>query len=209
MPHKTTRTLLHFLVAITVTFAVLTAELPTHASAGKRIRTLGKDTLGETVKQFRIHYPKAICGTLTSIEINPRNLVDLGNMDDIHCCLNDRESLSEVSPFPILNFDECAVHAQFWKDRLSSLNYMLDVRSVQIVLPDFKEFYGPPTRMLKDAEDPTKLISVDWMDGMTSLELKLSRLGREDFSKDSTQPKGEPWLEVVSIDLWDTDLGTA
>ena len=175
--------------------------------ANERIRTLGKVTLGETVKQFRIHFPKAICGTLTSIDINPRNLVDTGNMDDIHCCLNDRESFSEVSSFPILDFDDCAVHAHFWKDRLYSLNYMLDVRSVQIVLRDFEKLYGPPTRIMRDREEAARLTFVEWMEKMTSLEVRLSRLGRSIDSKDSIHSPGEPWLEVVSIDLHDSVLG--
>src|SRR5258708_9634211 len=125
MPHKTTRTLLHFLVAMTTTLAVVTTESPTHASANERIRTLGKDTLGETLKEFKIHYPKAVCGRLTSLEITPQNLINSRNTKDIHCCLNDRESLSEVSPFPVLNLDGCAVHALFWKDRLLTLNHIL------------------------------------------------------------------------------------
>jgi hypothetical protein len=206
MAHAT-RTMPHILAAVSLMLAVVLTEPCTYAN--ERIRTLGKDTLGESAKQFQLHYPKAICGRATSIKINSQNLVNSGNVDDLHCCLNDRDSLARLFPFPILNLDGCAVHAHFWKNRLYSLNFMLDVRSVQIVLPDFKEFYGPPTRVLKDPKDPTKLIFVDWREGMTSLELKLSRLGGEGFSQNSTQPKAEPWLEVVSINLWDTDLGTA
>ncbi len=206
MPHKTIRTLLHFLVAITLALAVVLTE--PHIYASERIRALGKDTLGESVKAFRVRHPKAKCGKITSIEINAQSLVDAGNSDDIHCCLNDKNSLSEVSRFPILNLDGCAVHAIFLKNRLWNLSYMLDVRSVQIVLDEFEKLYGPPASKQKDPEDTTRLIFVDWMEGMTSLELRLSRLGREGHSQNSTQPKGEPWLEVVSIDLWDTDLGT-
>ena len=178
------------------------------ASANERIRTLGKDTLGETVKEFRIRYPKARCGKITSIEITPQSLADPGNSEDIYCCLNDKRSLSEVSRFRILNLDGCAVHAIFWKNRLCRLSYMLDVRSVQIVLDDFEKLYGSPAREPKDPEDTTRLIFVDWMEGMTSLELRLSRLGRDVFPKDSTHPKGEPWLQTVYISLWDSDLAT-
>jgi hypothetical protein len=206
MPHAT-RTMPHFRVAISLAIAFVLTEPRIHAN--ERIRTLGKDTLGETVKVFQVRYPKARCGRITSVEITAQSLADPGNADDIHCCLNDKDSLSEVSRFPILNFDDCAVHAIFLKNRLWNLSYMLDVRSVQIVLAEFEKLYGPPTRQQRDPEDATKLIFVDWMEGMTSLELRLSRLGSEDVSKNSTQPKGEPWLEVVSIDLWDTDLGTA
>jgi hypothetical protein len=194
---------------IVTAMAALFLLLSPPASANERIRTLGKDTLGETVKEFRIRYPKARCGKITSIEITAQSLVDPGNSDDIHCCLNDKDSLTEVSRFPILNLDGCAVHAIFWKNRLCSLSYILDVRSVQIVLHDFERLYGQPTRMGKDPEDTTRLIFVDWMEGMTSLALSLSRLGGEDFAMDSTHLKGAPWLEVVSINLCNSDLGTA
>ncbi len=86
---------------------------------------------------------------------------------------------------------------------------MLDVRSVQIVLDDFEKLYGLPAQIVKDPEDATKLTLVDWSEGMTSLELRLSRLRGEDFAKDSTRLNGAPWLEVVSINLWNINLGTA
>lgn len=180
-----------------------------HASGRERIRTLGKDTLGETVKEFRVHYPKATCGRATSIEIIPQNLVNSGNMDEVHCCLNDRDSLTEISRFPILNFDDCAVHAVFWKSRLCNLTYLLDVRSVQTVPYSFEKLYGPPTQTSRDPEDASKLTFVDWMEGSTNLELILSRLDGGDHHKDSTRPKGEPWLETVCVSLWNADLATS
>ncbi len=197
----------HFLVAISLTIAVVLTE--PRIQANERIRTLGKDTLGESVKVFQVRYPKARCGKITSIEITAQSLVDPGNGEDIHCCLNDKDSLSAVSRFPLLNLDGCAVHAIFWKNRLSNLSYMLDVRSVQLVLEDFEKLYGSPTRKLKDPEDTTRLIFVDWTEEMTSLELKLCRFSGEDFAKDFMRSKGAPWLEVVSISLWNSYLGTA
>src|SRR5712664_64987 len=193
---------------IVTAMAALFLLPPSPAGVNERIRTLGKDTLGETVKEFRIRYPKATCGRATSTEITTQNLVSLGNMDQIHCCLNDRDSLTEISRFRILNLDDCAVHAIFRKSRLYSLGYMLDVRSVQIVLDSFEKVYGLPAQIVKDPEDATKLIFVDWMEGDTTLELRLSRLGGGGFSKDSTNPKGEPWLQAVYISLWDSDLAS-
>src|SRR5258708_26466088 len=105
MLQTTTRTLLHLLVMITVTLAVGATESRIHGKASKRIRTLGKDTLGETLKEFRSRFPKAICGRAISTEINPQSLVNSGTGDQIHCCLNDRDSLTEFSEFRILNFD--------------------------------------------------------------------------------------------------------
>ena len=206
MPHAT-RTVSHFLVAISLAIAFVLTE--PRIQANERIRTLGKDTLGESIKEFRIRYPKATCGRTTSLEINPQNLVNSRNMEDIHCCLNDRDSLTKFSPFRILNLDDCAVHVIFWKSRLCGLTYLLDVRSLQIVLDPFEKLYGPPTRKVKDPEDATRLTFVDWWEGGTELELSLSKLGGEVFSKDSTSLKGEPWLEVVYVSLWNREMGTA
>ena len=206
MPHAT-RTVSHFLVAISLAIAVVLTE--PRIQANERIRTLGKDTLGESIKEFRIRYPKATCGRTTSLEINPQNLVNSKNMEDIHCCLNDRDSLTKFSPFRILNLDDCAVRVIFWKSRLCGLTYLLDVRSLQIVLDPFEKLYGPPTRKVKDPDDATRLTYVDWSEGGTELELSLSKLGGEVFSKGSTSLKGEPWLEVVYVSLWNREMATA
>src|SRR5216684_1447085 len=75
---------------IVTAMAALFLLPPSPAGVNERIRTLGKDTLGETVKEFRIRYPKATCGKITSIEITPQSLADPGNSEDIYCCLNDK-----------------------------------------------------------------------------------------------------------------------
>jgi hypothetical protein len=169
------------------------------------VRKMGKDKLGETVKQFQIHHPKAICGKFVfDMEVNAKNLVDAKDRADLNtnCCLNDRDSLKEISPFPILNLNNCAFHAMFSKrGLLCNLDYMLDVRSLKTVLPDFKEFYGEPDRMGTDPQDQSKLTFFDWTRGGTYLDVQLSRMGR-----DSTHPNGEPWLETVSVSLYDTDM---
>jgi len=187
-----------------VAMAALFLLQPSPARANQRISTLGRDTLGETLKKFQLRYPKATCGRAISTEITPQNLVNSGNMDDIHCCLNDRDSLNKISRFPILNFDDCAVHTNFWKSRLRSLSYTLDVRTLQTVLPFFVKLYGPPTQISEHPKDDGKLIFVNWMDHDMTLELVLSRLGGEDYHKGSTRPKGQPWLDAVTVDLWDS-----
>jgi hypothetical protein len=173
------------------------------ASYGERIRKLGEDKLGETVKDFLIHHPKAACGRSVSIEINSRTLVNSGDMEFIHCCLNDRDSLAEILPFPILNLDDCAFHATFWKRRLDALYYRMDVRSVKAVLPTFEEFYGPPDRVFWDQEDSSKLTFADWARGGTYLDVWLVRM---DGNEDSKDAKGKPRLETVCVRLFDVDL---
>ena len=176
--------------------------LPPSARANQSIRTLGNDSLGETVKHFQIRHPKAACGRKTSLDINPQTLVHSENMDDTDCCLNDRDSLTEVSQFPILNLDDCAFHASFAKGKLVALTYMLDVRSIQAVLDHFVKLYGPPTRMLKDSEDTTELTLVDWWEGLITLGLRTATINEDAFAKSSLRKAGEPPLHVVYVDFW-------
>lgn len=162
-------------------------------SANQRIDALGRDKLGKTLKEFQTRYPKTICSKAVSLEADSK---------EIHCCLNDRDSLKQISRFPILDFEDCAFQASFWKQRLHSLDYKLDVRSIQIVFDSFEKLYGPPTRVFRDPKDPDKLTFVDWMQGDRELELQLVRLGGEDKNS-------ERWLEAVSVSLWSISLGSS
>lgn len=191
-------------------FIIMTLFLlpPSPTRANQSIRTLGNDSLGETVKQFQIRHPKAACGRITSLDMNSQNLVHSGNMDDTHCCLNDRDSLTVVSQFPILNLDDCAFHASFAKGKLVALTYMLNVRSIQAVLDHFVKLYGPPTRMLKDSEDITELTLVDWWQGLMILGLRTATINEDAFAKYSLRKAGEPPLHVIYVDLWVVHLVT-
>jgi hypothetical protein len=191
-----------------ISMAIMFFLPPSFARANQRNRTLGKDPLGETLKEFRIRYPRATCGRAGSTQITAQNLLNSGTMDQIHCCLNDRDSLTEFSQFRILNLDDCAIHAVFWKRRLFSLYYMLDVRSVQIVLGTFEKLYGPPSQTMKDPQDATNPILVDWRIGWTTLELALSRVGGQDFTEHFNHPTGEPWLTTVCVRLWNSGLAS-
>ena len=185
-----------------LTTIVTLFPLPPSARANQSIRTLGNDSLGETVKHFQIRHPKAACGRITSLDINPQTLVHSENMDDTDCCLNDRDSLTEVSQFPILNLDDCAFHASFAKGKLVDLTYMLDVRSIQAVLDHFVKLYGPPTRMLKDSEDTAELNLVDWWQGLMILWLRTATINEDAFAKYSLRKAGEPPLHVIYVELW-------
>jgi hypothetical protein len=54
MPY-TTRTMPHFLVAISLTIAVVLIE--PQIQANHRIRMLGKDSFGESLKEFQVRCP--------------------------------------------------------------------------------------------------------------------------------------------------------
>src|SRR5258708_8234745 len=111
------------------------------ASANERIRTLGKDTLGETLKEFGTRYPKATCGRGTFAEINHESLAESRKIKDINCCLNDKDSLNVFSPLPILTQHDCAVQATSSKNRLWNLKSLINVQTVESVLPTFEKLY--------------------------------------------------------------------
>jgi len=183
--------------------AALFLLLPSPGSANERIRTLGNDSLGETINVFRTRYEGATC--TRTIIVTAQGAAESPNKNDVDCCLNDRESASKVSSFQIVILDDdCAVRAKFTKNRLTSISYIVDVRSVEIVLDSFEKLYGPPTQMLGDSKDTSKLAYVSWWQGDAILTIVLSRVGREVSTKDSMHPNGEPWLQVVTIALWET-----
>ncbi len=183
--------------------AALFLLLPSPGSANERIRTLGNDSLGETINVFRTRYEGATC--TRTIIVTAQGAAESPNKSDVDCCLNDRESASKVSSFQIVILDDdCAVRAKFTKNRLTNISYIVDVRSVEIVLDSFEKLYGPPTQMMGDSKDTSKLAYVSWWQGDAILTIVLCRLGKEVSPKDSTHPNGEPWLQVVTIALWET-----
>jgi len=176
------------------------------ASANELNRKPARDPLGETLRHFRKRYPKAVCGRHTSLDITPQTLVGAGIGDEVDCCLFDKDTLTEFSPFRIVNLDDCAVHASFWRGKLFYLYYLLDVRSIQSVLFAFEKLYGTPSHMLKEPEDATELFSVNWYFHGTSMDLTLCRTGGQDLSGNFTHAREEPWLQVVGVSVWNENL---
>jgi hypothetical protein len=178
--------------------------------ANERIRALGKDMLGETLKEFQVRHPKAICGTAASAKTERRNLTDTEITDKFYCFLDGRDSLAGISSSPFLNLHVRAVSAIFWKNRLYDLGFDLDVRSIRTVVGSFEKIYGPPTLIaMDDPTDATKLTNVFWIEGDTRLHVWLPRSGGGGGQPDSTQLKGQPGVEMVSIDLVNGELGAA
>ena len=188
------------LIAVAWTSLFLSPRCPSHDR--QSIQRLGTIKLGETVKEFRLQYPKAVCGRTTSTDITPQTLVNSGNTEQLHCCLNDLDSLTGFSKFPILNLSDCAVHVVFWNGWLYSLDYILDVRSVQTVLHSFERLYGQPADVQKDPENTTRVTHVFWEEGEMTLELDSAILGGEVSTRNSSHAAGEPWLHAVSVNLW-------
>jgi hypothetical protein len=108
---RTARTLVHYLVAISLTIAVVLTEQRTQAN--ERIRVLGKDTLGISLKEFQVRFPRAVCGNAASEKTKTQNLANAETMDQLYCYLDGRDSLARISPSPILNLDVRAFSAIF------------------------------------------------------------------------------------------------
>ena len=198
--------MLHFLVAISLTIAVVLTE--PRIQANERIRMLGRDSLGESSKEFQVRFPKARCGSAPA-RTKSRNLTNAKSTGKIYCYLDDHDSLARISRSPILDLDVRAVSAIFWKNRLYSLGFDLNVRSIRTVLGSFEKIYGPPTLIaMDDPADATKLTYLSWVEGDTELQVRLSPSGGEVGQKDSTHLYVLPRVETVRVDLWNTKPGT-
>src|SRR5216683_2990034 len=169
MPHAT-RTIPHFLVAISLTIAVVLTE--PRIQANERIRMLGRDSLGESSKEFQVRFPKARCGSAPA-RTKSGNLTNANFYRKSYCYLDDYGSLARISPSPILDLDVRAVSAIFWKNRLYNLGFDLNVRSIRTVLGSFEKIYGPPTLIaMDDPADATKLTYLSWVEGDTELQVR-------------------------------------
>jgi hypothetical protein len=108
---RAARTLVHSLAAISLTIAVILTEQRTQAN--ERIRTLGKDTLGISLKEFQARFPRAVCGNAACEKTKTQNLANAEATDKVYCYRDDRGSRARISPSPILNLDVRAVSAIF------------------------------------------------------------------------------------------------
>jgi hypothetical protein len=175
--------------------------------ANEHIRMLGRDSLGETLKEFRVRHPKAICGSAASTKMKPRNLTNAEITDKFYCYLDDRDSLAGISSSPFVNLHVRALSAIFWKSRLYNLGFDLNVRSIRTVLGSFEKSYGQPTLIaMDDPVDTTKLTYLSWVKGDTELQVRLSHSGGEVGQKDSTHLNGQPGVEKVCVELFNTEV---
>src|SRR5260370_21988651 len=95
MPYTKTRTVLHLVAAASLTFVVVLTE--PSVDANERIRTLGKDSLGESLREFQVRFPKAMCGSTAFAKTKPRNLINLKYTGKFYCYLDDHDSLARIS----------------------------------------------------------------------------------------------------------------
>jgi hypothetical protein len=201
-------TLIVFCVAA-MSFATLGAPKPRKKPQFEWELAIGKDKTHESIKAFQALHPKAACGRLWSMEINPKTMRKTRATDDIHCCLNDKDSFAAVSELRILNLDECAVHAAFYENQLTNLSYYVDLRSLAAAVPFFRKRFGPPDTALDPEDNPISSSDVQWWRDMDRLELSLAQLRGGDLTCNSPITDGEAWLTVVYVSLYTVDLPLA
>jgi hypothetical protein len=175
----------------------------THSSNKTVPFTLGHHKLGEPLSYFKARFPGAACGTATSITINRHTLDDPNDSGDLTCCVDDSESLAKFSKFKIITaFDQCPVLAHFWKERLVSLHYVLDISSIEQLLPGFEKLYGPAHRKLKNPDQNDKLDLVSWWYNDAQLELSMANVKGETRLDDSSPNNGMREIRFVQVSLW-------
>jgi hypothetical protein len=192
----------------TMTAIAMLFLLPLSASPNERLRTLGKDPLGESLKEFLVRYPKAVCGSRAFRKAKTRNLANVTLTGKVYCYIDDKDSLTRVSSSLLLSLDVRAVYAIFWKSRLYNLMCDLNVQSLRTVRIPFEEIYGPPTFTgMNDPAYPMKLTYLYWSDGDTKLQVRLCPLDEVvGQQKDSIRAYGIPVAEAVCIELWKGEL---
>ena len=197
------------LVVVFLTFLVHpTVWAGIHSTKKTTTFTLGNLKLGERLRYFKARFPGAACGTANVLfPINRHTLDDPDDAEYLSCCIDDSESLAKFSKFKILTLeDQCHVLVHFWKERLVSLRFVLDVPSIEQLLPSFEGLYGPAHQKIKSSDQDHQLDLVSWWDGVAVLELETGNWGRK-IGPDHLPPgDGMQKTRLVQVDLWDVTV---
>jgi hypothetical protein len=165
--------------------------------------SVGGLSLGESLKDFNSKFPHAICGSPShAYEIlDNRNLPE--DFDMIGCCIDDPEQISAFSSLKILSLANCHVLAAFNHERLYNLRFVVDVSSVDRLLPNFKKHYGPARldeMMSFSGTHPQRVVS--WIHAQDVLDLVSMTLSGAVLKSDPALNKGLSEVNVVRIHLW-------
>lgn len=161
--------------------------------------------LGDKLSYFRARFPGAPCGTpMTAGVINRKTLDDPDDSGWITCCVDDPQQLAAFSRFKILSLDNnCRLTAVFRRERLHSLHYAVDVSSIQKILPQFVELYGPVhhTKTLPFGPDHTSEFATWWYSDDV-LELNSATIYSEDLTDAHYHKTGLRYAKITYIDMW-------
>lgn len=192
-----------WLAAFVVLFGVLASSA--HAQRQDREFELGGQRLHEPLKLFRTRFPGAVCGSpLDYDHINRHTLDDPDNSGWLTCCIDDPKEVSAFSKFRVLSVDNnCHVLVAFRRERLESVHLAVDAPSVETLLPDFVQLYGPVEH---NAFIPTRTTPVrfaSWMPHGATLELSEEVLRGEDLKIDPPIHNGSSEARIVLIDMYE------
>jgi len=141
------------------------------------------------------------CGTPTDVPINRKTLDDPDDSGWITCCVDDPQQLAAFSRFQILSLDNnCRLTTVFRRARLQSLHYAVDVSSIQQILPEFVELYGPVhhKKTLPFGPDHTSEFATWWY-GHDVLELNSATIYSEDLTEAHYHKTGLHYAKITYV----------
>jgi len=161
--------------------------------------------LGEKLSYFRTKFPGASCGTpMNADAINRKTLDDPDDSGWITCCVDDLQQLAAFSRFRVLSLDNnCRLTAVFRRERLHSLHYAVDVSSIQQILPEFVELYGPVhhTKRLPFGPGHTSEFAAWWY-GYDVLELNCATIYSKDLTDAHYHKTELHYAKITYVDMW-------
>jgi hypothetical protein len=153
--------------------------------------SLGNISLGETLNDFQTQFPKAECGSsLYAAEVALADVPNKGAL--IGCCLDRPMYVWRFTLHHILPAASCHVLATFYDSRLITLRYVVDVPSIESLLPEIIKANGPATFdgiVPLNPSDPQRVAA--WIYGDETLNLSTIVLSNE-----------RPDETAVLVQLW-------
>ena len=165
---------------------------------------LGGLKIGETLGHFKEGFPGSACGTANRMPVNRHTLEDPDGSGSLTCCVDHPNLLVKFSEFNIVSVEgQCRVLVGFWKEKLNSVGFTVEVPSVERLLPNFEKTYGPPDEVMhgpplrdhhvvEDREAPVSLAS--WRYGKAYFQLSIAIL---DPANGHTQES-----RLVQVEMW-------
>lgn len=133
--------------------------------------SLGNISLGETLDDFQSQFPKAVCGSsLYAAEIALSDVPDKGALTG--CCLDRPMYVWKFTSHHILPEASCHVLATFYDSQLITLRYVVNVQSIDDLLPEIIKANGPATfdgSVPLNPSDPQRVAAWIYGDEMLSL----------------------------------------
>jgi hypothetical protein len=169
--------------------------------------SLGGHMLGEKLSEFKRAFPSAVCGS-------PLHRAEATNNPDIAdkrqllgCCLDDPKPISTFSTWAVLSVAHCHVFATFYQERLRELGYVVNVSSIDALVPDFTKQFGAAMldqRMTFDRVHPNAFWH--WSNGLDILSLVTTTVRSDDLRSEPAAKAGAPGANAVMVHLWRSNL---